>query len=124
MKSACESANLALASLLGWTEIVAVGDGMLLGRPPSGEPACRGQAAVPDWCGSWNACGPLMVEHRCFPELGLVDRNLIYVQRDGKPLGHLVVGDFPSLDHAVRTAVVYAVIMRLKTLAQLKGMVA
>jgi hypothetical protein len=79
---------------------------------------------VPDWCGSWDACGPLMVEHRCFPELGLLDRNIVYVLRDGRPVGHLLVSEFPSRDYAVRVAIVYAIIGRLKRRAQLEGMVA
>lgn len=111
---ACRSANLALASLLGWTQIVVVCGGSLLGKPPGDTPACRGQAAVPDWCGSWDACGPLMVEHQCFPELGLIERGVVYVRRNGVPVGHLVVSEFPSHDHAVRTAIVYSVITRLK----------
>jgi hypothetical protein len=52
--------NRRLALLLGWSNIVDVG-GALLGQPPAGEPECRSQAAIPDWAGSWSACGPLMV---------------------------------------------------------------
>lgn len=56
-------ANRRLATALGWTNIVAVG-GSLLGKPPPGEPECRGQAAVPDWAGDWRACGPLLDAHQ------------------------------------------------------------
>jgi hypothetical protein len=52
-------ANKRLALALGWTEIVEVG-GALLGTPPDGAPKSRGQAMVPDWCGDWKECGPLM----------------------------------------------------------------
>lgn len=54
------AANRRLAELLGWSAIVDVG-GALLGCPPAGQPACRGQAKVPDWMGDWRDCGPLMV---------------------------------------------------------------
>jgi hypothetical protein len=112
MNKQCAAANQRLAGLLGWTELFVAGSA-LLGRPPSGAPNSRGQAAVPDWCGCWEACGPLMVEHRCFPSLGLLDRGMVYVLRDGQPLGHLVVNEFPSHEHAVRTAIVYSVIRHL-----------
>lgn len=55
--------NKRLAGLLGWTSLVEVG-GALLGTPPAGAPECRGQAAVPDWCGDWSAIGPLAAEHQ------------------------------------------------------------
>ena len=55
-------ANKRLALALGWTEIVEVG-GALLGTPPDGAPKSRGQAMVPDWCGDWRECGPLMAAH-------------------------------------------------------------
>jgi hypothetical protein len=51
--------NRRLAQLLGWTEIVDVG-GAWLGRPPGGSQKSRDQAKVPDWCGDWAACGPLL----------------------------------------------------------------
>lgn len=114
MSAQCEKANLALATLLGWTDIFSVGGGALLGTPPGDQPSCRGQAAVPDWCGSWDACGPLMVEHACFPKLSLLERGMVYVLRNGLPAGSLVIADFPSRDHAVRTAIVYSIIGRLR----------
>lgn len=109
----CETANWRLATLLGWTSIVSAGGGVLLGTPPGGAPSSRGQAQVPDWCGSWDACGPLMVEHACFPKLGLLERGVVYVIRNDVPVGSLAVADFPSKDHAVRTAIVYSIIGRL-----------
>ncbi len=51
-----------LAGLLGWTNVAEV-NGALVGTPPPGEPECRGQAQVPDWCGDWSAAGPLIAAH-------------------------------------------------------------
>ncbi|NRR28875.1 hypothetical protein HSX11_01630 [Oxalobacteraceae bacterium] len=121
MSSPCESANWRLATLLGWTEIFSVGAGALLGTPPGGAPDSRGQAAVPDWCGSWDACGPLMVKHACFPKLSLLERGLVYVLRNGVPVGSLAIADFPSRDHAVRTAIVYSIIGRLNARTKPEG---
>ena len=33
-----------------------------MGTPTSDAPSSRGQAPVPDWCGDWQACGPLLAE--------------------------------------------------------------
>jgi hypothetical protein len=60
--------NRRLATLLGWSNIIELG-GALLGTPPAGEPQCRNQAVVPNWAGDWRYCGPLMVEHDCYPEM-------------------------------------------------------
>lgn len=109
----CEAANLKLATLLGWTQLCNAG-GALLGRPPGGAPQSRGQAQVPDWCGDWHACGELMLEHGLCPVLGLLERDVVYVMRGREPVGQLVVSEFPSRAHAVRAAIVYAVIGRLK----------
>lgn len=54
-----KEANTRLATLLGWTKIFDVG-ALLMGTPPSGAPASRNQAVVPDWCGDWRAAGPLV----------------------------------------------------------------
>ena len=56
------AANKRLAELLGWTSIIEVG-GALVGTPPAGAAASRGQAMVPDWTGDWAAAGPLSTEH-------------------------------------------------------------
>ena len=109
----CESANWTLATLLGWTELCNAG-GALLGRPPAGVPESRGQAQVPNWCGDWNACGALMVEQGVCPVLNLLDKDVVYVQRGREPVGHLVVSEWPTRDHAVRAAIVFAVIGRLR----------
>jgi hypothetical protein len=113
MNAQCNAANQKLAALKGWTNLFVAGTA-LLGCPPNGAPNSRGQAAVPDWCGDWNACGELMVEHQTFPKLSLLHRGLISVLRGGKPIGQLAVDGFPSPAHAIRTAVVYAVIMLLQ----------
>ena len=109
----CRAANWQLAALLGWTELCQAG-GATLGRPPGGAPASRGQARVPDWCGDWDACGPLMLEHRVCPALDRLDEGVVSVMHGAETLGQLVVLDFPSHAHAVRAGVVYAVIGRLK----------
>lgn len=62
MKELSMQLNHRLASLLGWTEIVNVG-GAWLGRPPGGSQKSRDQAKVPDWCGDWAACGPLLSQY-------------------------------------------------------------
>lgn len=111
MNPICEKANLDLAALLGWTGVFS-GGGSLVGTPPNGAPACRGQAMVPDWCGSWDACGPLMVEYGTFPRI-MISEGILAMQSDGYLLGSLVVADFPSVDHAVRTAIVYSVTHRI-----------
>lgn len=63
MTTATLTANRRLASILGWTNIVDAGDA-LLGSPPWGIPSARGQAAIPDWAGDWNACMALAMKYR------------------------------------------------------------
>lgn len=50
------AANKRLAELLGWSNLIEVG-GALVGTPPAGAAASRGQALVPDWLGDWAAAG-------------------------------------------------------------------
>lgn len=57
-------ANKRLALAFGWADIVEVG-GALLGTPPDGALGSRGQAMVPDWCGDWRECGPLVPMYCC-----------------------------------------------------------
>lgn len=57
------AANKRLAELLGWTSIAEV-NGALVGAPPAGASASRGQAMVPDWMDDWAAIGPLSAEHQ------------------------------------------------------------
>lgn len=58
-------ANRQLAVLQGWESIVCVGGGALLGAPPWAAENSRRQVQVPDWCGKWECCGPLMVKLGC-----------------------------------------------------------
>lgn len=82
-------ANRRLAELMGWTGIFDAG-GALLGTPPDGAPNCRGQAAVPDWIGCWEACGPLIGQFAialdpmvtCISAAGILQRYSGAVQRD------------------------------------------
>jgi len=55
------AANKRLAELLGWSNLIEVG-GALVGTPPAGSAASRGQALVPDWMGDWAAAGPLLAQ--------------------------------------------------------------
>ncbi|PHV13802.1 hypothetical protein CSQ90_26600 [Janthinobacterium sp. BJB303] len=55
------AANKRLAELLGRSSIVEVG-GALVGTPPAGAAASRGQALVPDWLGDWAAAAPLLAQ--------------------------------------------------------------
>lgn len=55
------AANARLATALGWTKIVDVGNA-LLGKPDWVCDNSRDQVQVPDWCGQWSACGPLLAQ--------------------------------------------------------------
>lgn len=68
------AANERLAELLGWANIVEVG-GALVGTPPAGAAASRGQAMVADWLGDWSAAAPLLAqfEIRLMPMSAVVD---------------------------------------------------
>lgn len=99
------AANKRLAELLGWTNIVEVG-GALVGTPPSGAAASRGQAIVPDWMGDWAAAAPLLAqfEIRLMPMSAGVDAA-----------GFLEWYRFyPDRDAAARAAIVKAVTHRLE----------
>jgi hypothetical protein len=99
------AANKRLAELLGWSNIVEVG-GALVGTPPAGVVASRGQAMVPDWMGDWAAAGPLLAqfEIRLMPMSAGVDAG-----------GFLEWYRFyPDKDAAARAALVKAVTHRLE----------
>lgn len=63
MSATTLAANRRLAELLGWTNIVDVGNA-LLGMPPWAIPNARGQCQVPNWAGSWKDAGPLVTKYR------------------------------------------------------------
>ena len=106
--------NRRLAALLGWTEIVNVG-GAWLGRPPGGSQKSRDQAKVPNWCGDWVACGPLLSQHvrrlRAWPH-----RVLVGVAPGG-PDGYDVMldrGEGETGEQLLRRTIVTAVIAHLE----------
>lgn len=106
------TANRRLAELLGWTELFEV-PGAILGAPPAGQPAGRGQAKVPDWTGDWRDCGPLLAQHRMSLDgtaLDAVARCRPYEA----PVGTAAYADFDTEDAAVRAAVVAAVVAKLE----------
>ena len=99
------AANKRLAELLGWSNLIEVG-GALVGTPPAGAAASRGQAMVPDWLGDWKATAPLLVqfEIRLMPMSAGVDAS-----------GFLEWYRFyPDRDAAARAAIVKAVTHRLE----------
>ena len=99
------AANKRLAELLGWSNILDVG-GALVGTPPAGAVASRGQAMVPDWMGDWAVAGPLLAqfEIRLMPMSAGVDAS-----------GFLKWYRFyPDRDAAVRAAIIKAVTHRLE----------
>lgn len=120
MSDLCRNANQALAAMLGWTSIDTV-YGALIGTPPPGTLSSRGQALVPDWCGSWNACGPLMVDYACYPQPYLTDGNCIaarYELCERPRYFYVDAADYPTRGHAVRAAVVWAVLEKLTLAVQ------
>ncbi|WP_312547587.1 hypothetical protein [Massilia sp.] len=106
------AANRRLAELLGWTELFEV-PGAILGAPPAGQPAGRGQAKVPDWTGDWRDCGPLLAQHRMSLDgtaLDAVARCRPYEA----PVGTAAYAEFETEDAAVRAAIVAAVVAKLE----------
>lgn len=101
--------NETLAYRLGWTNLFPIGSA-LLGTPPDGGVNSRGQALVPDWCGDWVACGPLMTMH--FP---VSIRQLdLAIWRD-----HITPWSDIERDNYVRQMIVRAVIQHLDATAKL-----
>jgi len=99
------AANKRLAELLGWTNIVEVG-GALVGTPPAGAAASRGQALVPDWVGDWTAAGPLLAqfEIRLMPISAGVDAAGFFEW----------YRFYPDKDAAARAAIIKAATHRLE----------
>lgn len=114
--------NRQLAELLGWTNIEPAGFS-LMGTPPWWAGNSRGQAMVPDWEGSWSACGPLMVRHNCYPSDDCDDDRFLHVEFSEHPGGEKNYGvivritEYASRDEAARVAVVLAVIAQMKRAA-------
>lgn len=93
------------ATRAGWTNLVEAG-GSLVGTPPAGAEDSRGQAAVPRWARDWNACGPLMVEHRL---IWLINDGHVFAGLpNGRVLAATALADHPDEDAAVRHAIVMA----------------
>lgn len=55
-------ANHRLATALGWTNIVDVGNA-LLGKPTWVCDNSRDQVKIPNWAGDWKDCGPLLSQY-------------------------------------------------------------
>lgn len=112
--SAHLDAELALAAAIGWTNLVDVG-GMLLGTPPGGAPESRGQAAVPRWTRSWEACGTLMVDTRL---IYVINDGIAYAgEPDGRVLAATPIADHGGENAAVRYALVLAATVKLHAFA-------
>lgn len=106
------TANRRLAELLGWTDLFEV-PGAILGTPPAGLPAGRGQARVPDWAGDWRDCGPLIAEYRM--TLGGTALDAVARCRSFEVApGAAAFADFDTDDAAVRAAIVAAVVSKLE----------
>ncbi|OEZ92179.1 hypothetical protein JAB9_47450 [Janthinobacterium sp. HH107] len=99
------AANKRLAELLGWSSIVEVG-GALVGMPPAGAAASRGQAMVPDWLGDWAAAAPLLAQF----EIRLMSMSA-GVDASGFLEWYRL---YPDKDAAARAAIVKAVTHRLE----------
>lgn len=104
-----------LAELLGWTNIKEI-QGSFIGTPPDGGHGSRGQAMVPDWYGSWEACGLLMTAHDL--DIGRASdsggREVVYASAPDTGRQYVaVIGDYPDKDHATRSMIIRAVIGKL-----------
>lgn len=102
------AANARLATALGWTNIVDVG-GALLGKPDWVCDNSRDQVQVPDWCGQWSACGPLLAQLQLWtmPADGVAMVSFMA----GESIGANVEEWYRrhiSPDHALRYAIVHA----------------
>jgi hypothetical protein len=113
-ESTAEMLNAKLAALLGWTNLIKV-SGLLVGTPPNTD--SRASCPVPNWTNDWYYCGPLMVEHSCFPEEkaihlkdGTTAQTFICVPYSNECF---YVIDFATKDFAVREAIVHGVIQKL-----------
>ena len=106
------AANKRLAELLGWSSIAEVG-GALVGTPPAGAAASRGQALVPDWAGDWAAAGPLIGQFSM--SVGFTGLDAVATARDyEKGAAFEAIADHATPDAAARFAIVRAIIYALE----------
>jgi hypothetical protein len=88
-------------------EMLAPGSSFVINS--SGTVVRDGQYATPHWTRDWSACGPLMVEHECYPDTP-GDGSIFC----GVPPVYAEVSDHPSKEFAVMYATVCAVIAKLE----------
>ena len=101
------AANKRLAELLGWSNLIEVG-GALVGTPPAGAAASRGQALVPDWLGDWSAAGPLLAQFEirltpastCVDACGFLARSRCSPDRDAAARAAIVMAATHRLECA------------------------
>lgn len=110
-----------LAELLGW-KIKRVGDVATGWYDPAG----NYRVMLPQWCRDWSACGPLMVEHDCYPRLNNRGKPEPYVEyvhvlenmpmeRGGiSSIAEDFVSNHADRDACVRYVIVMAVIAKLE----------
>lgn len=113
--------NARRADVDGWTRIVQVGSApfSMLGTPPDGAPNSRGQAMIPDYCGDWRHVGRALASYtkssvwtdEIFCYVVLRDLESHVAMRE-------MIADHPSLDAAMRTAVIKAETMLLRARGQ------
>lgn len=96
--------NATLATLLGWTSIEG-----LLGVPPGRN---SGHVLIPDWLGTWAACGPLMLAHQISPIYDHLLAGAFSYPADAAVWAPW--SDSPDRDTALRHIIVAAVIAKLK----------
>ena len=101
------AANKRLAELLGWSNLIEVG-GALVGTPPAGAAASRGQGMVPDWLGDWKAAAPLLVQFSM--SVGFTGLDAVATARDyEKGAAFEAIADHATPDAAARFAIVRAI---------------
>jgi hypothetical protein len=106
-------ANRQLALLQGWVDIVAAG-AALLGAPPWAAENSRRQVQVPDWCGNWECCGPIMTKLGCAV---IVIGNFVFPDVLRHPDIFERLTDHEDRNLATRYAIVRAAIEEIKAAA-------
>ncbi len=108
------AANRQLAELFGWTKIIDAG-GALLGTPTWVCDNSRSQVQIPDWCGQWPACGPLLAQLELWPTPNNGVCGVLAAHPIGGAHAFEWYRDHASPDAAVRYAIVQAAIGKLST---------